>query len=105
MISYTSRKIMVTSHPLVRLRGYKITRCTIKEKLPQVFNIVEEYVSTVRSDKTKPADCENEQYCWFLRLTIKVVTTLTGTLIITSQVAKERLMCVTYTRAPVTPLT
>ena len=50
------------------VEGYKIKRSTIKEKLPYVFNIIDEYVSSVRSNKTKPADCENEQYCWFLRL-------------------------------------
>jgi len=50
------------------VEGYKITRSTIKEKLPHVFNIVDEYVSTVRNMKTKPADCEKEQYCWFLRV-------------------------------------
>jgi hypothetical protein len=50
------------------VEGYKITRGTIKEKLPQVFNLIDEYVSKIRNDKTKPADCKNEQYCWFLRL-------------------------------------
>lgn len=50
------------------VEGYKIKRCTIREKLPQVFEIIEEYVSTVRGNKVKPADCEREQYCWFLRL-------------------------------------
>ena len=50
------------------VEGYKIKRSRIKEKLPYVFNIIDEYVSSVRSNKTKPADCEKEQYCWFLRL-------------------------------------
>lgn len=50
------------------VEGYKITRSMVRDKLPQVFEIVEKYVSGVRSRKTKPADCEKEQYCWFLRL-------------------------------------
>jgi len=50
------------------VEGYKITRSTIRVKLPQVFNIIEEYVSSMKNKKVKPADCEKEQYCWFLRL-------------------------------------
>lgn len=50
------------------VEGYKIKRSTIKEKLPFVFNTIEKYVSSVRDKRLKPAKCENEQYCWFLRL-------------------------------------
>ena len=50
------------------VEGYKITRSTIRDRLPQVFNIIDEYVSGLKNKKVKPADCEKEQYCWFLRL-------------------------------------
>jgi hypothetical protein len=50
------------------VEGYKLVRSTVKEKLPQVYNIIEEYVSKLNVDGLKPANCEREQYCWFLRL-------------------------------------
>ena len=50
------------------VEGYKITRSTIRDRLPNVFTIIEKYVSGLKNKKVKPADCEKEQYCWFLRL-------------------------------------
>ena len=35
---------------------YKITRGTIKKKLPQVFKMIYEYVSKIRNAKMKPTD-------------------------------------------------
>ena len=50
------------------VEGYKLVRSTVKEKLPQVYKIIEDYVSKIDTDGLKPANCEREQYCWFLRL-------------------------------------
>jgi len=50
------------------VEGYKLMRSTVKEGLPQVYKIIEEYVSSIDVKGLKPANCERERYCWFLRL-------------------------------------
>lgn len=48
--------------------GYKIVRDDIKKYAPEVYTIIEKYVSTLRHDDMTPMDCDKEKYCWFLRL-------------------------------------
>jgi hypothetical protein len=48
--------------------GYKIIRNDMKKYLPEVFMIIEEYVSSLRYNESKPVSCDKDKYCWFLRL-------------------------------------
>jgi len=48
--------------------GYKIVRNDIKTHLPQVFEIIENYLKRIEVEHMSMADCDTEQYCWFLRL-------------------------------------
>ena len=48
--------------------GYKIVRNDIKKNLPEVFKIIEEYVSSLNYNGARPVNCDKDKYCWFLRL-------------------------------------
>jgi hypothetical protein len=48
--------------------GYKIVRNELQKYLPEVFMIIEEYVSSLRYNDSKPVSCDKDKYCWFLRL-------------------------------------
>lgn len=48
--------------------GYKIVRNEIKKYLPEVYTIIEEYVSKLKFNESRMMDCNKDKYCWFLRL-------------------------------------
>lgn len=48
--------------------GYKIVRNEIKKHLPEVYEIIEAYVSSLQYEQTRPMNCDKDKYCWFLRL-------------------------------------
>jgi hypothetical protein len=48
--------------------GYKIVRDELKKYLPDVYARIEKYVSTLEYEGMRPMDCDEEKYCWFLRL-------------------------------------
>jgi len=50
------------------VEGYKIVRNDIKKHLPEVYEIIERYVRSIKVDNMNMANCDNEKYCWFLRL-------------------------------------
>lgn len=48
--------------------GYKIVRNELQKYLPEVFMIIDEYVSSLSYNDSKPVSCDKDKYCWFLRL-------------------------------------
>ena len=61
-------KFLSTKNNFNKSEGFKIVRSDIKPHLPNVFEIIDEYVKNIKVDGMKMANCDTEKYCWFLRL-------------------------------------